>query len=390
MQPPCGDTRPSQLLRNYYLSSSHYASKWKVREVSDRHDRELINEKAYEFATTKNPVLREALQLEVLEAFHAYLIKYFNLIVFGDVPALTGPQGKDAQAFLKLLMPKGTKKPTLADLQKSAKHLHLAFKNCITSDEVYDTLVAVFLDVAAHYDPHYTKKTEEVCNFIEKQPSDAVIKIDEFGSAVDFDPLGCIRVLVRHNYLQSVSGARKKVLGYQRGENWPPAKSFFEAGPVGFTYFLTKWFRYYLQAHIQTQMGQIESKEHVMQLDHIESSNVDDDGWNIGGLPHADGNWVDQRGVRWAADLSMLEHWKTLDVSLINDAWVKSTDDHLFKTLTREERYLLQLVFVKELNWTEIAVIFDKRSETVRAKFDEVMEFLVVRGKERPWLATAA
>ncbi|MEO6801753.1 MAG: hypothetical protein ABI197_00760 [Granulicella sp.] len=59
---------------------------------------------------------------------------------------------------------------------------------------------------------------------------------------------------------------------------------------MGFTYFLTKWFRYYLQAYIQTQMGQIESKEHIMQLDHIESSNVDDDGWNIGGLPHADGN----------------------------------------------------------------------------------------------------
>ncbi|MEO6801754.1 MAG: hypothetical protein ABI197_00765 [Granulicella sp.] len=106
-----------------------------------------------------------------------------------------------------------------AGLRMSAKHLHLAFKNCTTSDEVYDTLVSVFLDVAAHYDPHYTKKTEEVCNFIEKQSADAVIKIDEFGSAVDFDPLGCIRVLVRHHYLQSVSGARKKVLGYQRGEN---------------------------------------------------------------------------------------------------------------------------------------------------------------------------
>ena len=190
-------------------------------------------------------------------------------------------------------------------LRAAAKHLHLAFKDCITSDEVYDTLVAVFLDVAGHYDPHYTKKIEEVCKFIETQPADSLIRLEQFADAVAFDPLGCIRVLVRHGYLQSVSGPRKKVQGYKRGPKWPAPQSFFEAGPVGFTYYVTKWFRFYLQAHIQSQMAQIESKEHVLQLDHIESSSVDDEGWSIGGLPHAEGNWVDQRGIRWAADLSM-------------------------------------------------------------------------------------
>ena len=74
-------TRGNQLLRNYYLSSSHYAAKWTVREVADRHDRDIINQKAHDCATTTDPVLREKLQLEVLEAFHGYLIKYFNLIV---------------------------------------------------------------------------------------------------------------------------------------------------------------------------------------------------------------------------------------------------------------------------------------------------------------------
>jgi hypothetical protein len=46
--------------------------------------------------------------------------------------------------------------------------------DCVTWDEVYDLLVLVFLDVVAHYDPHYTKKTEEVCNHIEKQPAGAL------------------------------------------------------------------------------------------------------------------------------------------------------------------------------------------------------------------------
>ena len=193
-------------------------------------------------------------------------------------------------------------------LPSAAKHLHLAFKDCTTSDEVYDTLVTVFLDVAAHYDPHYTKKTEEVCKYIERQPVSTIVPLEQISGAVAFDPLGCVRVLVRHGYLQSVSGARKKVQGYQRGPNWPAPKGFFEGGPVGFTYFVTKWFRFYLQAYIQGQMSQIESKEHVLQLDYIQSSHLDADddaGGVIGGLPHAEGNWVDQRGMRWAADLSM-------------------------------------------------------------------------------------
>jgi len=37
----------------------------------------------------------------------------------------------------------------VTSLRSVSKHLHLAFKDCVTSDEVYDTLVTVFLDVAA-------------------------------------------------------------------------------------------------------------------------------------------------------------------------------------------------------------------------------------------------
>ena len=98
---------------------------------------------------------------------------------------------------------------------------------------LYDTLVAVFLDVAGHYDPHYTKKIEEVCKFIETQPAYLLIRLEQFADAVAFDPLGCVRVLVRHGYLQSVSGPRKKVQGYKRGPKWPASQFFLRRDQWG-------------------------------------------------------------------------------------------------------------------------------------------------------------
>jgi hypothetical protein len=378
------------VIRNYYLSPSHYAAKWQVRDVSDRHDLELINQKAYACATAQDPALREQLQLEILEAFHGYIIKYFNLIVYGEVPALNTPQGKEAQSFLRLVLPKGTPVNMLT-LRKAAKHLHLAFKGCTTSDEVYDTLVAVFLDVFARYDPHYTKKTKEVCDFISSKPADVVLRVDELVGAVAFDPLGCVRVLVRRGYLQSVSGPRKKVHGYRRGPNWPAPASFFEVGPVGFVYFLTKWFRYYLQAWTQAQMSQIESRGNMLDLDAAtavrnQSLFHDDDsfGGDYGAIPHAEGDWVDSRGVRWAADVSMLDHWKTLDLSVMTDNWVKETDDYLFCKLKPADRYLLQLLFVKELSWSELAAAFGVNGETIRSRYRDIMTCLAYRAEARP------
>jgi DNA-directed RNA polymerase specialized sigma subunit len=80
----------------------------------------------------------------------------------------------------------------------------------------------------------------------------------------------------------------------------------------------------------------------------------------------------------------MLEHWKSLDVSPLTDDWVKHTDDFLFRTLNPNERYLLQLVFAKELSWTEIATILDVNAETVRNRFKEIMLFLENRAKAKP------
>jgi predicted DNA-binding protein YlxM (UPF0122 family) len=79
-----------------------------------------------------------------------------------------------------------------------------------------------------------------------------------------------------------------------------------------------------------------------------------------------------------------------MDITALDDDWVKKTDDFLFRTLTIEERYLLQLVFAKELTWSEIAEIFDCCEDSVSDQYKEIMTFLEDRAKAVPSLPVAA
>lgn len=374
--------------RSYYLSKKHYASSWQARDLSNRNDRTKVNKVAYEFATTKNIARKEELQLWLLECFHSYLLKYLNMIIFGQLPPPSSPQGKDAQSFLKLLLnnKKNQHKASYQALTNSCKTLHLAFKEQSTTDEVYDALVLLFLRVCAHYDPLYPKKTEKVCKYIENQPAIDVITIDDIAGAVRFDPIGCIRILVRGGYLASIQGPRKSILGYQRGPNWPPAPKFFQVSSMGFTGFAPRFFRWYLRNYILDKMGELESTEHILQLDHIpiNQSGVDEDG--VPGsadraLPSAEGSWTDHSGTRWAADVKLMEHWKALDVSHMDEAWIHHTDDFLFKELSKKDRWLLYLVFVKELTWVDIADLFHCDQEAVADSFNKLMIYLADRAK---------
>lgn len=89
---------------------------------------------------------------------------------------------------------------------------------------------------------------------------------EELSNGVGFDCTSSLRLLVRKGLLASVTG-QKKVVGYQR-VSWPPPRAFFESGPVGFVYFVPMYFRYYLHEYISDAMGEIEAKEHVLQLEH--------------------------------------------------------------------------------------------------------------------------
>ena len=84
------------MLRNYKLSPRHYASKWDVKDLADRHDLKKVNDLAYRCALSSD-VERPDMQLQLLEYFHGYLIKYYNMIVFSTLPAMDSKQGKDAR-----------------------------------------------------------------------------------------------------------------------------------------------------------------------------------------------------------------------------------------------------------------------------------------------------
>jgi DNA-directed RNA polymerase specialized sigma24 family protein len=65
-----------------------------------------------------------------------------------------------------------------------------------------------------------------------------------------------------------------------------------------------------------------------------------------------------------------------LDISAMNEGWVKSTDDKLFRNLHKSERNMLYLIYVKEFSVAQIAVIMDLDPKTVRVKRDEIMAYL--------------
>ena len=376
---------------SYLLSPRHYAYAWQAQDFDNRHDPSHVNEIAYQLATTGDTYIREGLQLQLLEYFHGYLLKYLNMIIYGQLPALYLPQGKDAKSFLSLLIERPN--PTQIDLRNTCKSLHLAFKEQQSSDDVYDILVLLFLRVCAHYDPLYPKKTERVCQFIESQTDNPILRSADISAAVGFDASGCVRVLVTGKYISSIQGPKKTVLGYQRGPNWPPSDKFFHHGKdaAGFAFvpFAQRFFRWYLGNYISEKRDNIENRKDVQQLEGITISTstpaaeVGNRKSIVEDIPHKDGLFADAYGTRWASDVSLMDHWRTFDVSCMDDDWVAGTDDFLFRSLTPNERYLLQLVFVKECNWTEITKIFHCDSETARNRFNQIMTYLEGRSKAR-------
>jgi hypothetical protein len=67
-------------------------------------------------------------------------------------------------------------------------------------------------------------------------------------------------MLVRRKHLERVGG------GFRRTSDWPPA-ALLEGEPIGFTYCVQTWFRYYLQQWISHTMSELEAKEGVYSLD---------------------------------------------------------------------------------------------------------------------------
>jgi hypothetical protein len=369
--------------RSANLSSLHYAHDWETASSETLNDVKTVNLLAIDYASLPDGPVKEEKCLAIVRCFHGYLMKYLNMIVRGHLPSLKTPAGKDASKMLSTLVPRG-EQAGRENLLKACRMLHLAFKQQ-SADDIYDTLVMCLMRAIRKYDPHYTNKVRKICETIDqrypkgKRGDNSTITEPAVTSAVGLDSLSYLRMLVRRGHLVSVAGPKKKVVGYKRTKKWPPPAEFFESGPVGFVYFLPMYFRYYLHEYISRAMDSIESTEHVLQLDHRAFT---EDNPRDAGLPHAEGAFVDSSGSSWAADLTLVN--LPLDVSVMNEAWVQSTNDRLFRKLTVQERYLLFLHYVKEYKWVEVAAVLECDTQTAKKKFDDIMTYLRGRAAAKP------
>lgn len=370
-------------MRAAELSPFHYASRWPVPDEENFNDRKAVNDLGIAYAKAKDPARKQEIQLEILKCFHGYMLKYLRMIVTGSLSSLKYAPGQEAFVFLKTLLRKGSTGSRM-ELLAVCRTLHLAFKQ-MTADEIYDALVLCMISALNKYDPGYTDKVKQVCEAISvhrpKRSKAADFSIETLSKSVGFDTTLFLRLLASKQYLVSVAGPKKKIIGYKRGPAWPPPESFFSSGPIGCVYFLPRYFRYYLHDYISKEMASIESKEDVLQLEHARTSSLQDAGYSLDGwtLPHAEGLLRSESGTYLKADTTLMED--QFDVSRLDLAWVEKTADPLFVHLDKEERYLLYLVFGKGLPWVQVAVVLERKVPEVRKMYQQIMQKIRDRAK---------
>jgi hypothetical protein len=359
------------MFKSYTLANWHYAHSWDLPKDAEQNDRKEVNNLAIQYTSLAIGPEKEALFLQLIRNFHSYLMKYTLMVVKGQVPSLKTPAGKDAAKMLRTLMPSGSAENHGA-LTQVCKTLHLAFKQQST-DDVYDIMVMCFLKATNKYDPFYHTKIKNVSEYLNKTlKAKVIIDVSTVTSTLGFNTSGCLKWLSRKGFIEVVCDTKKKITGYRRGIIWPIPQETFSTEPIGFTYFVQTWFRYYLNDYITNSMSQLESKPDVLQLEHAYSHSDDSDMGNIKDLvPNIDGNFVDTNGVTWAADTTLMN--LQLDVSPINHDWIFTNEDKMFKDLTVKQRWILKMIYLDELSWIEIASNLDCTVNTAKAQLKTIL-----------------
>ena len=246
------------------------------------------------------------------------------------------------------------------NLTAACKTLHLAFRNSIASghldpEEIYGILTSLLLRVASQYDPHYNEKIEQIVKIINDQlTSSNQFSAGEIRRHLDFDCDRHCGMLCRRGFLTcEVKGSG---IRYERNPgHWPPPASFFNAGPVGFTYYLSTWFRYALQQYINNAMSELEAKEGVYSLEGYLAARCEFSGSsNPEDLSLYDPGRPDDPDLGRTRTGKETGGQPASDVSGLNPAWVAQTDNPLFAHLTPNERHLLYLYFAREMDFTYV------------------------------------
>lgn len=364
------------MTKSIHLDSFHYASKWPLPKEGEFNDLKVVNQLGFDYANMADGPAKEEKLLELVRCFHGYVFKYADLIVRGHLPAHN--YNSDTRKFLNYFLPKGSVKDQEA-FSKAARHLHLAFPQQSASD-IYDTLTLLLLRCIKRYDPHYVAKMQKIVKIIDAKKKKKKRKnpwsIESISRKIDFDPIGALKNLARKGHIKAVRGANKKLIGYQVTSSWPPNKAFLSAEPIGITYVVQLWFRYYLQDHIHEQMKTLEARawDKMLQLEHRIESSPESGISSNQDMPSAAGDLVDTAGNSWAADMSLVR--KQLDISQITPSWVQGTTDQLFTNMTIRERHLIYLYYVEDMPWKQIASTMGMTMNQVQKIHTDIIDYL--------------
>ena len=131
-----------------------------------------------------------------------------------------------------------------------------------TAAEIYDILMEQLLRAIRKYDPAYKEKMKQIVEIINEK----LIDRNQFSAAdvnrhLEFDAIKYLRNLVGRGHLETVGGGV-----FQRAA-WPPPAALLEGEPIGLTYCIQRWFKYYLNQWITDAMRELEVKEGVYSLD---------------------------------------------------------------------------------------------------------------------------
>jgi len=357
-------------MKSVLLPASHYASGWESKVLS----LDETNRLGSEYALLEEGAEKRAKFLEIVQAFHGYLMKYLLMICRGHMPVSFDGMSKvvnaDTKQFIQYFVPKGTKMSKATTLQV-CRTFHLVFKG-FGSDEIYDVLMEQLLKAAKKYDPLYSDKVAEVVAILKKKkPCGDDFSIDELNQHLDFDGTRFVRILCRHGFLEPAPEVGCPRRYRRKAAAWPPPAKYLHAGPIGFTYYLQTWFRYYLQQYIEHGRSEIETKEGIYSLDFGREKS---DGRDDGAVLNSTGAFVERSGKWWA--VNVINHLHPLDLGEINLDWVKHTEDPLFRDLSQIDRYLLYLVFVREFTWEKVADALLIPVQTVRSSYSKILRLL--------------
>jgi hypothetical protein len=377
-------------MKSPLLPASHYAVNWNAVVLP----LEECNRLGREYALLPAGAEKRGISLRIVQAFHGYLLKYLTMICRGHTP-MENSSGHflvndDTKRFIQYFLPRGT--PFVkAAISQVCSSFHLAFKGMKT-DEIYDVLMEQLLKAAVKYDPLYSEKVAKVVATIgtgkrlhlqSAQDTgdydgdhEKGFTIDELNQHLDFNGTRFVRVLCRHGFLEPApeqSGdARRR---YRRkADTWPPPYKYLHAGPIGFTYYLQTWFRYYLQIHIEHARGEIEAREGTYSLDYDRKGNRAGPNGENGDVLDARGSLVGCDGPWWLDKVTTDKC--DLDLGRMDLEWVQHTEDPLFAGLERGDRLVLYLIFVREYTWEKLADALQVSTTLSKCRYLDIIDKL--------------